>query len=141
MLKTRKISPAHKGYLKRLFILMSLYIFFLYIAVVMLGRDNPITGVAAYALGLLPALPVIGIFWAVGRLLIELDDEYQQMLMVRQILVATGCSMAAATGWGFLEQFNLVAHIPAYYWTVLWFAGLGVGSLFNRITLGDAGCA
>lgn len=138
---TKTLSPAHKKYLLRMCALMALYIAFLLIAVRLLGHANPVTGFPAFVLGLLPALPVIGIFWAVGRLLIELDDEYQQMLMVRQILVATGFSMAAATGWGFLEQFNLVAHIPAYYWAVLWFAGLGVGSLFNKVTLGDAGCA
>ncbi len=141
----RKATPPHKAYLLRLFTLMSLYILFLFIAVRMLDEPDPVTGVPAYILGILPALPVIGIFWAIGRLLVELRDEYQQMLMVRQILVATGFTLAGATAWGFLEQFNLVVHIPAYYWAVIWFAGLGVGALFNKITLGDsgadAGCA
>jgi hypothetical protein len=133
-------SLAVRRYLIRLFTLMSLYIFLLYIAVRFLNRPEPISGILAYTLGILPALPVIGIFWAVGRLLIEIDDEYQRLLLVRQILVATGLALASATAWGFLEQFNLVTHIPAYYWAVIWFGGLGVGALVNRLTLGDGGC-
>jgi hypothetical protein len=133
-------ATPHKRYLIRLAILMTLYIVFLFIAVRMLGHHDPVTGATAYILGLLPALPVIGVFWAVGRLMSETTDEYQRMLMVRKSLVATGFAMAAATGWGFLEQFDLAAHIPAYYWAVFWFAGLGVGTVFNRLTIGDAGC-
>ncbi len=136
-----KAPPAIRRYLIRLAVLMSLYIGLLFIAVRLLGRDDPVTGPLAYVLGIAPAVPVIGVFWAVMRLLIEQQDEYQRLLMVRQILVATGFALSLATAWGFLEQFNLVAHIPAYYWAVIWFAGLGVGSLYNRLTLGDAGCA
>ncbi len=139
MSNIRKTPAPHKAYVKRLFFLMSLYMVLLFIAVRMLDDPDPVTGVLAYILGILPALPVIGIFWAVGRLLIELQDEYQKMLMVRQILVATAFTLAGATAWGFLEQFNLAVHLPAYYWAVIWFAGLGVGAAFNKMTLGDAG--
>ena len=41
-------------------------------------------------LAILPALPLIGIIWAFGRLLIEETDEYLRSLTVRQFLVATG---------------------------------------------------
>lgn len=134
-----KAGSAQRRYVIRLFSLMALYLSFLVIAVRFLGRADPITGPLAYMLGFLPALPVIGVFWAVGRLIVETKDEYQRMLLVRQTLVATAVAMAAATGWGFLENFDLVAHIDAYYWAIVWFGGLGVGAVFNKLTLGDSG--
>ena len=72
------------------------------------------------------------------------SDKKSQILLeaaMGRVLVATGFALSLATAWGFLEQFDLVAHIPAYYWAIIWFAGLGVGALYNRLTLSDAGCA
>jgi len=132
----QKMPPAMRRYLKRLFISMVFYAIALIFAVSMFNSGN-ISGVMGYVTGVLPALPVIAIFWTIGKLLSEMDDEYQRLLMVRQVLVATGLTLTAATLWGFLEQFELVMHIPAYYWAVLWFGGLGVGSLFNRLTIGS----
>ena len=37
-------------------------------------------------LAILPALPVIGIFWAVMRYLVEEPDEFMRLLLVRQCL-------------------------------------------------------
>lgn len=137
-----KKGSAQRRYVIRVLSLMAAYLSFLIIAVRFLGRDDPVIGPLAYVLGILPALPVIGVFWAVGRLLVETKDEYQRMLLVRQTLVATAVAMAAATAWGFLETFDLVPHIDAYYWAIVWFGGLGVGALVNRLTLGDGGtCA
>ena len=66
-------------------------------------------------------------FWAIGRLLIEEQDEYLRSLLVRQMLVATGLTMVVATIYGFLENYGLVGHVDAFYLTVLFFVGLGVG--------------
>jgi len=41
--------------------------------------------------------------------------------------------------YGFLENFGLVGHIDAFYIAILWFVGLGVGALVNRLTLGASG--
>ena len=71
--------------------------------------DAVSTGLAAYALAILPALPVIGVFWAVMRLLVEEPDEYLRMLLVRQALVATGFCLTIMTIWEFLQNFDLVA--------------------------------
>ena len=76
----------------------------------------------------------------IGRLLIEEKDEYLRSLLVRQMLVATGLTMVVATIYGFLENYGLVGHVDAFYLTILFFFGLGVGSLVNRLTLGDASC-
>ena len=127
---------AMRRYLWRLAISMTLYMAFLFIA---LRTVDSVTGPLAYLLGALPGIAVLGVFWAIGRLLVEETDEYLRMLLVRQTLVATAFALSIATVWGFLENVRLVPHVDAFYITVLWFAGLGVGSLFNWLTIGDSG--
>ncbi len=61
------------------------------------------------------------------------------MLLIRQVLVASGVTLTVATLWGFLEDFQLVAHIPVWYITPLFFIGLGIGGVVNKLTLGDSG--
>ena len=95
----------------------------------------------AYLAAILPALPIIGIFAAIGRYLVEEQDEYVRMLMVRQTLWASGFALSVATIWGFLESFDIVGHVDAYYVAVLWFGGLGIGACINKLTLGaPVGC-
>ena len=76
-----------------------------------------------------------------GRYLVEEQDEYVRMLLVRQSLWASAFALSIATVWGFLESFGLAGHIEAFYIAVVWFFGLGLGSISNRLTLGSgAGC-
>jgi len=117
---------------------MASYLLTLSIALHYVGNGH-VTGPLAYLLALLPGLSVIGVFWAVGRLLVEEQDEFQRMLLVRQSLVATAFALSIATVWGFLEAVGLVPHVDAYFIAILWFAGLGVGSLVNWLTLGTTG--
>ena len=89
----------------------------------------------AYAAAIIPALLIVGIFVAIGRYLIEERDEFLRVLMVRQTLVASGLALSLATVWGFLESFGLAPHVDAYWFAVVWFGGLGLGSCVNKLTL------
>jgi hypothetical protein len=131
-------NPAQKRYLRRVAAATACYLVTLFIAVHFVGH-HLVTGLPAYLLGVLPGLSVAGFFWAIGRLLLEEKDEYLRLLTVRQVLFATGFTLTLVTIWGFLENLELVPHVDAFYVAVLWFIGLGFGSLFNRLTLGDAG--
>ena len=131
-------SKAQRAYLKRMAVLMTSYLLILF-GVVSYFNNAPRDGPLALVAALLPALPVIGVFWAIGRLLVEEQDEYLRMLLVRQIVIATAFSMSIMTAWGFLESFDRVPHVPAFYGAVLWFGGLGVGGLINKLTLGTWG--
>ncbi|WP_240330844.1 hypothetical protein [Sphingorhabdus sp. Alg239-R122] len=133
-----KMSPQIKRYLKRIAILMVLYLIFLFSADYLIDNEM-VSGAPAYILALLAGLPVAGMFWAIGMLLIEETDEFLRMLLVRQTLIATGIAMAAASIWGFLENFGLAPHVDSYWWAIIWFGGLGVGALVNKLTLGAAG--
>jgi hypothetical protein len=128
-------NPAMRRYVMRIGIFTAAYLVTLTVAVRFVGQGQ-VDGPLAYLVALLPGLSVAGFFWAIGRLLIEQDDEYQKMLLVRQSLIATGFTLTIVTIWGFLENFKLVQHVDAFYVAVLWFFGLGVGSLVNRLTLG-----
>jgi hypothetical protein len=132
-------SPAIRQYLIRLFVLMSLYIVTL-IAAVTIFKAGAVSGIPAYALAIAPALPVIGVFWAVMRFLVEEPDEFMRMLLVRQCLVATGFCLTVMTIWEFLQNFDLVPPGNGGFGAAFfWFMGLGVGALYNKLTLGTAG--
>ena len=139
---SRYKSPATRRYLIRMAILMSLYMVSLFAAVYGF-RHHLVSGPLAWPLAILPALPVIGVFWAVMRLLVEEPDEFIRMLLVRQALVATGFCLTVTTIWEFLQNFDLVPPGNGGFGAAFfWFMALGVGALYNRLTVGTIGtCA
>ena len=128
-------TSAWKRYNLRVIWLSLGYAAFLLFAVYAF-KHHLLHGAVAYLAAVLPALPIIGIFGAMGRYLVEEQDEYVRMLMIRQTLWASGFALSVATIWGFLESFDLVGHVDSYNIAVIWFLGLGVGSMMNRLTLG-----
>ena len=125
-------NPALRRYTRRVLALSLAY------AVLLVGAEYLIghvvhAGPLAYAIAILPALPIVGMFAAIGRYLVEERDEYLRMLRVRQSLVASAIALTAATVWGFFESFDLVAHLDAYWVAVAWFGGLGLGECVNRM--------
>ena len=125
-------NPAQRAYLRRFVPLMVAYVAALSAAIWSHERFAP-TGPLAVALAVLPALPLIGVVWALGRLLVEEQDEYLRSLHVRQFMIATGFMLAVTCVWGFLETFALVPHIPMYWAFIIWCAGLGIGTLVNEL--------
>lgn len=129
------MSPATRRYNKRVIVLSLVYAAFL-ICAVYAFKHHLVGGPVAWIVAILPALPIIGIFAAIGLYLVEEQDEYVRMLMVRQTLWASGFALSIATMWGFLESFELVSHVEVYWVSVLWFGGLGLGNFANRLTMG-----
>ncbi len=125
-------NPAQRRYNHRVLGLSLAYAGAL-IGVSFVFRDNPPTGPIAWALALLPALPLVGIFLAMGRYLVEESDEYLRALVARQSLVASGFMLIVTTCWGFLQSFDQLPHADFYWAAILWFAGLGLGSCVNRL--------
>jgi hypothetical protein len=124
------INAAQRRYNSRVLIAALAYGLLLTGERYMIQRTHVPAG-TGYALAVLPALPIIAIFVLVARYLIEEQDEYLRMRMVRQILWATGITLTATTLWGFLEDAGL-PHLPMFYVSVAWFAGLGVaGCILN----------
>lgn len=132
-------SVATKRYLVRMLVLMTLYLVTLF-AAVWTFRHTDISGIPAYALAIAPALPIIGVFWAVMRLLVEEPDEFIRLLHVRQSLFATGFCLTIMTIWEFLQNFDLVPQGNGGFGAAFfWFIGLGFGAVYNKITMGTIG--
>jgi hypothetical protein len=132
-------TVAWKRYNRRVIGLSLLYAVFL-LGAVYGFKHRLVPGGLQYFVGLLAAIPIIGIFGAIGRYLVEEQDEYVRMLMVRQTLWASAFALSLATVWGFLDNFKLVGHADGYYVVIAWFFGLGLGGLYNKLTLGEGGC-
>ena len=137
-LAVSRYNPVQRRYNRSVILLSLAYALILFGVITFFKNSSP-TGLSAYAAAILPALPIIGVFFAMGRYLVDEQDEYLRMLTVRQTLWASGFMLSVATIWGFLENFDLVHHIDAYYAAVLWFGGLGLGACINKLTLGSSG--
>lgn len=125
-------NPAYRRYLRR-FIPASV----LYVAAILLASWLIPDGAAATALtvgiALLPGFAIIGMIWAMGRLLVELDDEYLRMLEVQKALVATGFALAVAGTWGLLEIYTDVPKLPVFLIFPIWCGGLFLGQLWQKV--------
>ncbi len=138
----KTMSPAVRAYTWRVAFAMIAYVLSLLLAVRVLGHDNGTRhDITAWVLALIPGLSVAAVFVAFGRLLIEERDEFVRLLLTRQSLIATGITMTVTTVYGFLENFGLLGHVDAFYVAMLWFVGLGVGGLVNKLTFGTEGGA
>jgi hypothetical protein len=132
-------SPAVRRYLLRVALAMTSYVVILVGAKLAFSYVDP-HGPLAYVLALAPALPIIGVFWAVMRLLVEETDEFMRLLLVRQALFATGFCLVVMTAWEWLQNFDLVPPGNGGFGAAFfWFIGLGFGGLFNKLTMGTSG--
>ena len=128
-------SPAERRYNRTVLALSACYGALL-LGAVALFKQYQLAGPTAFLVAILPALPIIGMFAAIGRYLVDENDEYLRMLVIRQTLIASGFALSIATAWGFLESFDVVPHVEAYAVAILWYGGLGLGGCVNKVTLG-----
>ncbi|APE29442.1 hypothetical protein [Aurantiacibacter gangjinensis] len=135
---SKRATAATRRYFWRIAAAMALYIGSLYACEILI-EDNGLAGPAAYALAALPGLAFAAVPWIFTRLIVEETDEFFRMLYVRQLLVASGLTLTAAAVWGFLETYLPVPHIAAFWWPTLWCFGLGVGAVYDKVTMGVAG--
>lgn len=136
----KRAKLAQARYIKRIAIFTSLYL--ATFALMTLADDTlDIPRAARVVLALLPGLAITGMFWAIGRLIVEESDEFIRMLTIRQTLIASALALSAASIWGFLESADLVVHLDAYWIALVWFVGLFVGAVVNRIEHGTWGAA
>jgi hypothetical protein len=103
-------NPARRRYIYRVLAAMALYFVFLVTDVVIFRHRHP-AGVLAYALAILPALPILAVLAAFGLYLAELKDEFRRMVLVQSMLWSIGATLAVTTVWGFLESFAQVPHL------------------------------
>ncbi|QJB68903.1 hypothetical protein [Parasphingorhabdus halotolerans] len=114
-----------KRYTKRLIIFLTLYMLSLFGGMSWMNGANPPGQTIAALLAVLTALPILGVFWTIFRLLVEINDEYQRFLMTKQIVVAMAITLGIATVWQFLNAYDVMDQGPQWI-GVLWLAMFGV---------------
>jgi len=129
---------AQRRYIKRVAISTSLYLAS-FAALTFTEGSPEVPRAARFALAVLTGLAVSGVFWAIARLILEETDEFLRMLTIRQSLIASAIALSVASVWGFLEAADQVPHLDAYWIAVVWFVGLFVGAVVNRIEHGTWG--
>ena len=125
------LTPPMRRYTIRLTLCLVAYGLALVLANMAFPAVRHITPLA-WALAILPALPIVGVFIVIGRLIVEPEDEYQRMLFVKQTLIATALTLSVATVWQWLVNFELATFPEDFGIAVLWFAMLGVAAIIAR---------
>lgn len=132
-----KDHPAMRRYLRRIIPITIAYVATIALATALVPNNAPASALTI-GLALLPGMAALGWLWAMGRLLIELDDEYLRMLEVRKFLVATGVTLAITSVWGVLELYSPeVPKLGVFFVFPMWCIALSLGQLVNRFTFGD----
>ena len=133
--------PAIRRYTRRIIPITFAYVGAIALATALVPDNAPANAVTI-GLALLPGMAALGWLWAMGRLLIELDDEYLRMLEVRKFLIATGMTLAITSVWGVLELYSPdVPKLAVFFVFPMWCISLTLGQLVNRFAFGDpAGC-
>lgn len=132
--------PAYRRYTLRLFGAAVVYLITIFAAARILHHNAPASPLSI-GIALVPGLAAVGMIWAIFRLLVELDDEYLRMLEVRKIIFATGVTLVVSSVWGLLEIYTDLPALPVFWMFPIWAVGLSLGTLWNKLTLGDGGCA
>lgn len=126
------VTPAMRAYNRRSLIFAFSYMAALFIAILATDAWKP-TGVLAYALAILPSLPLIYMVYAMSKYLSDETDEYLRMKAIMAALFGTGVLLVVATVWGFLESFSLAPHQPSWWAVPVWAIGLGIGQLWQKV--------
>lgn len=119
-----------KRYTARLTSFIVLYVVILVAGLTLVrgGVSEPV----GVLLALVTAAPIAGVFWTIMKLIQECDDEYQQLLMVRETLLATAATLVISTAWQFLTVYGVLAVGPQWI-GVLWLAMWGIAAPLVRM--------
>jgi hypothetical protein len=132
----RKLNPAERRYLSRFAPAMIAYVAVMAFEKI-LFRDAHPQGLLAYVMAIAPAIPIIGVIAAMTLYLSDETDEYLRLQHAKAMIIAAGATLSIATVWGFMEDFGLVPHVPAYWAFILFGAALALAR--GVVKLGDRG--
>mgnify|MGYP001495403084 FL=1 len=125
-------SKAMVDYNRRVLVSSFSYALGLGIAVT-LWDNYELSRPVVFAISLLPTLPTFGVIWAMARYLAEEQDEYLRHRTIMAALIALGLVLALGIFWGFLEMFELVPHVWAWWVLPVWAIGLGLAQLWQKV--------
>jgi xanthosine utilization system XapX-like protein len=121
----KKMSPAARRYQIRFFPTMIAYVVVLYASLWWIRHEAP-QGPLLWALGIAPALPVIAVIAIMGLYVAEEQDEFVRSTLVQAMLWGIGITLAGCTAWGFLENVELLPHLPLFMVFPVFCASMGL---------------
>ena len=119
------LSPAINRYNKRFLLASFGYVLGLGLAVTINDRVELSQG-ETILIALLPIIPVLGMIWTMARYIVEEQDEFLRHRAVMASLTGLGLVLTLGTFWGFLETFEVVPHVWAWWVFPAWAIGMGV---------------
>ncbi len=125
------LAPYMRRYTIRILLFVSSYVIILTSSLAFARGGSEHSQATLIGLALITAFPIIGMFWAIFRLLVETDDEYQRLLFAKQTLLATAATLVIVTVWQFLQVYDVVTTGPQWM-GVIWFAMLGLAAPIVR---------
>lgn len=118
---------AIRRYTRRFLSSMVIYAAVLLTVVWIFKHWHP-SGLIAYPLAVLPALPIVAGITIAGLYLVEEKDEFQRAVFVQSMIWGIGATLVFTTIWGFLELFAGIQHFQTYLAFPLFCAFGGIAS-------------
>ena len=129
---TGHLSPAIVRYTRRFLLASFGYMLGLGVAVTIANRVD-LSEIESFLIALLPVIPVLGMIWTMARYLIEEEDEFLRHRAIMASLFGLGGVLTLGTFWGFLETFEVVPHIWAWWVFPVWAIGMGLGQCWMAL--------
>lgn len=117
----RRILAASMGYVAGLGIAIALW------------NAYDLSGPVVFAIALLPTLPTFAMIWAMARYVVEEQDEYLRHRAIQAAMMGLGLVLIVGIFWGFLEMFELVPHIWAWWVLPAWSVGMGFAQVWMKV--------
>jgi hypothetical protein len=125
-------NPAMRRHMVRFLITMPFYVAFLSFSAWMF-HNHYASGALAYAVAVLPALPVIGVIVIAGMYLAEETDEFVRSYQIQSMVWAIGATLVVTTVWGSLEDFAHVRRLDLFMIYPLFCFFVGVSSVLVKM--------
>ncbi|WP_425993773.1 hypothetical protein [Caulobacter sp. DWR1-3-2b1] len=122
-------TAAGRRYIARFFTAMLAYVGVLCGSLWAIRNLEP-TGPLLWILAIAPAIPVIAVIAIMGLYLIEETDEFIRSVLIQSMLWGVGITLSACTAWGFLENAEVVPHIPLYLVFPIFCGSFGIAQPF-----------
>lgn len=119
------LSPAITRYNKRFMAASAGYVLGLGLAITINDRIELRQG-ETVLIALLPIIPIFGMIWTMSRYIVEEEDEYLRHRAIMASLAGLALVLGLGTFWGFLETFEVVPHIWAWWVFPVWAIGMGL---------------
>jgi hypothetical protein len=123
-------DPAVRRYMVRFLVTTPFYVLFLFFAAWMFHHPS---GLLAYMLAVLPAVPVIGVVVLAGFYLAKEKDEFVHNYQIQSMIWAIGATLAVTAAWGSLEDLAHVRHLDLFMVYPLYCLCVGISAVLVKL--------